>query len=101
MSSTRTATVSIRLTPETKRQLDVLAKSTDRSVNYLVSDAISIYVQEQHRQFESIRRGFAEIEAGHYIPHEAMKAWLLSLGSERELPAPQCVCGKSHDEPGQ
>jgi predicted transcriptional regulator len=99
MANTRTATVSIRLRPETKRQLDRLAKSADRSVNYLVSDAITIYVQEQQRQLESIRRGFAEIEGGHYIPHEAMKAWLLSLGSDHELPAPKCVCGKSHDEP--
>lgn len=101
MPNTRTTTVSIRLKPETKRQLDRLAKSADRSVNYLVSDAITIYVQEQQRQLESIRRGFAEIEAGHYIPHEAMKSWLLSLGSDHELPAPKCVCGKSHDEPGQ
>src|SRR5271166_1879816 len=99
MASTRSATVSIRLTPGVKRQLNRLAKATGRSANYLVADAIEIYVQEQQRQLESIRRGFAEMEAGHYIPHEAMKAWLLSLGSEHELPAPKCVCGKSHDEP--
>jgi len=101
MPNTRSSTVSIRLRPEVKRRLDRLAKSADRSVNYLVSDAIEIYVQEQQRQLESIRRGFAEIEAGHYIPNEAMKAWLLSLGSKHELPAPQCVCGKSHDEPDE
>jgi predicted transcriptional regulator len=101
MASTRSATVSIRLTPGVKRQLNRLAKATGRSANYLVADAIEIYVQEQQRQLESIRRGFAEIEAGHYIPHEAMKAWLLSLGSEGELPAPKCVCGESHDEPGR
>ena len=101
MASTRSATVSIRLTPGVKRQLNRLAKATGRSANYLVADAIEIYVQEQQRQLESIRRGFAEIDAGHYIPHEAMKAWLLSLGSERELPAPKCVCGESHDEPGR
>ena len=92
MANTRTATVSIRLTPKVKRQLYGLAKSTGRSSNYLVADAIEIYLQEQQRQIESIRRGFAEIEAGHYIPHEAMKAWLLSLGSDRELPTPKCVC---------
>ena len=101
MANTRSTTVSIRLTPETKRRLDRLARSADRSVNYLVSDAIEVYVQEQQRQLESIRRGFAEVEAGHYIPHEAMKAWLLSLGSKHELPAPRCVCGKLHDEAGQ
>ena len=101
MANTRTTTVSIRLTPETKRQLSRLAKSTGRSANYLVADAIEIYVQEQRRQLESIRRGFAEMEAGHYIPHEAMKAWLLSLGSDQELPPPKCVCGESHDEPSK
>jgi predicted transcriptional regulator len=101
MASTRSATVSIRLTPAIKRELNRLAKATGRSANYLVADAIEIYLQEQQRQLESIRRGFAEIEAGHYIPHEAMKAWLLSLGSKRELPAPKCVCGESHPEPGR
>jgi hypothetical protein len=53
---------------------------------------------EKHLQRESIRRGFAEIEAGQHIPHEAMKNWLLSLGSDHELSVPKCVCGKSYDE---
>jgi predicted transcriptional regulator len=56
-------------------------------------------IHEEQLRLESIRRGFAEMEAGHYIPHEAMKAWLLSLGSQHELPTPKCVCGESHDEP--
>lgn len=99
MANTRSSTVSIRLTPATKRQLSRLAKSTGRSANYLVADAIQIYIQEQQRQLDSIRRGFAEIEAGHYIPHEAMRAWLLSLGSDHELPPPKCICGECHDEP--
>ncbi len=58
-------------------------------------------IQEESVQLESIRRGFAEMEAGHYIPHEVMKAWLLSLGSVHELPPPNCVCGKPHDEPSE
>ena len=89
------------MTPEVKRQLQRLSKSTGRSANYLVADAVEVYVQAQERQLESIRRGFAEIEAGHYVPHDAMKAWLLSLGSDRELPLPRCVCGKPHDEPNR
>jgi predicted transcriptional regulator len=58
-------------------------------------------VHKDRLQLESIRRGFAEMEAGHYIPREAMKAWLLSLGSDDELPPPKWVCGESHDEPGE
>jgi predicted transcriptional regulator len=80
MTNTRSTTVSVRLTPEVKRQLKRLAKSAGRSASYLVADAVEIYVREQKRQLESIRRGIAEIESGHYVPHEAMKAWLLSLG---------------------
>jgi len=38
------------------------------------------------------------MDAGHYIPHEAMKAWLLSLGSKHDLPPPKCACGEAHDE---
>ena len=59
------------------------------------------WAKEQRRQLESIRRGFTQIEAGHHIPHQAMKKWLLSLGSRDELPVPRCVCGKSHDESRQ
>ncbi len=101
MANTRSTTVSIRLTPEVKRQLSRLSKSTGRSSNYLVADAIEIYLQEQQRQLASIRRGIEEAKAGHYIPHQQMKAWLLSLGSKHELPPPKCVCGESHDEPSR
>ena len=64
-----------------------------------VRGKMEMHSQSQLEQLESIRRGIAEIEAGHYIPHEAMKTWLLSLNLERELPPPKCVCGESHDEP--
>ena len=56
-------------------------------------------IREEQLQLESVRRGFAEMEAGHYILHGAMKAWLLSLGSQHELPPPNCVCGETHDRP--
>jgi len=53
---------------------------------------MEMHIQSQQEQLESIRRGNGEIEAGHYIPHEAMKTWLLSLNLDRALP-PKCACG--------
>ena len=44
-----------------------------------------------------VRRADRQVKSGHYIRHEDMKAWLLSWGTDRELPPPRCVCGKSHD----
>lgn len=32
----------------------------------------------------------ADIEAGRFISHEAMKRWLESWGTENELPPPEC-----------
>ena len=33
--------------------------------------------------------GLADVDAGHLIDDEAMKAWADSLGTDRELPIPQ------------
>jgi hypothetical protein len=62
---------------------------------------IEMRSRRQQQQFDSLRRGFAEMEAGHYIPHREMRAWLLSLGTNRELPPPKCVCGETHDSRGE
>jgi len=48
-------------------------------------------------QHAEIREADRQVEAGHYTTHENMRAWLLSWGTNRELPPPKCVCGKSHD----
>jgi predicted transcriptional regulator len=34
--------------------------------------------------------GAADIAAGRTISHEAMKRWLLSWGTDHELPPPEC-----------
>ena len=98
MANTRSAMLSVRLKPETKKRLAKLAKASGRSSNFLVSDAVESYVADQERLLADIRRAERQIKGGHYIPHEDMKAWLLSWGTQRELPPPKCVCGKTHDE---
>jgi len=98
MANTRSATLSVRLRPETKKRLAKLAKSSGRSSNFLISDAVDSYVSDQERLLAEIRRAERQIKGGHYIRHEDMKAWLLSWGTGRELPPPKCVCGKNHAE---
>jgi hypothetical protein len=44
------------------------------------------------------RQGSRQVGTGHYIKHQDMKAWLLSWGTEHELPPPKCACGKTHDD---
>ena len=97
MANTRSSTLSIRLKPEIKKRLAKLAKVSGRSSNFLISDAVESYVADQERMLAEIRRADRQVKTGHYIRHEDMKAWLLSWGTDRELPPPKCVCGREHD----
>src|ERR1700747_123923 len=98
MANTRSATLSIRLKPETKKRLAKLAKASGRSSNCRISDAVESYVADQERMLGETRQADREVKSGHYIRHEDMKAWLLSWGTDRELPPPKCVCGKVHGD---
>lgn len=98
MANTRSATLSIRLKPEMKKRLAKLAKASGRSSNFLISDAVESYVADQERMLAEVRQADRQVNSGHYIRHEDMKVWLLSWGTECELPPPKCVCGKAHDD---
>ena len=98
MANTRSATLSVRLKPQTKRRLAKFAEASGRSSNYLISDAVEAYLDDQERLRAELRQADRDVRSGHYIPHEEMKAWLLSWGTKHELPPPKCVCGEAHDE---
>jgi predicted transcriptional regulator len=98
MANTVNTTFSVRLKVETRKRLAKLAKASGRSSNFLIADAVEAYVADQERLHADIRQADRQIKQGHYIKDEDMKAWLLSWGTEKELPPPKCVCGKQHDE---
>jgi predicted transcriptional regulator len=98
MANTRSATLSIRLKPGTKKRLAKLAKASGRSSNFLISDAVESYVADQERMRAENRQADRQLKSGHYISHEDMKAWLLSWGTDHEQPPPRCVCGKDHND---
>jgi len=99
MANTRSTTLSVRLKPATKKRLANLARASGRSSNFLISDAVESYVADQERLLSEIRQADRQVKSGHYVKHEDMKAWLLSWGTDREIPPPKCVCGKSHADP--
>lgn len=39
---------------------------------------------------EAVREGIAAADAGQTVPYEAMRRWLLSWGTDAELPPPPC-----------
>lgn len=101
MANTRSTTLSIRLKPAVKKRLATLAKASGRSSNFLISDVVESYVADQERMLAEVRHSERQVKSGHYVKHEDMKAWLLSWGTDRELPPPKCACGKSHHPDGR
>ena len=39
---------------------------------------------------EAVLEGLADVEAGRVIPYEEIRKWLLSWGTDAELPPPEC-----------
>src|ERR1700687_1520484 len=98
MANTRSATLSIRLKPETKKRLARLPKTSGRSSNFLIAEAVESYVADQERMLAEVRQADRQVKSGHYVKNEDMKAWLFSWGTDSELPVPKCACGKNHDD---
>jgi predicted transcriptional regulator len=71
----KSETLSIRLSPEMRAQLDVIAKSTQRSMSFLGSEAIARYIKSEADLIKGIEQAQAEMRAGEVISHdEAMQS---------------------------
>jgi predicted transcriptional regulator len=75
--------------PAVKKRLDKLAKRTGRSRSALVAEAIGAFLDVNEWQVAGIERAIASMNRGNAIPHEAVKAWIGSWGSDNELPPPR------------
>lgn len=98
MANTKSPALNIRLKPDTRERLARLARTSGRSSNFLIADAVESYVSDQERMLAEVSQADRQVESGHYIRHEDMKSWLLSWGTGHELPLPKCVCGAEHDD---
>ncbi len=85
-----TATFTIRVPIAIKRRLDKLAKATSRTRSWLAADAVTTYVTEQDWQLAEIEEGIKDAEAGRVVPHEEVKRWLNSWGTDNEKAPPSC-----------
>jgi predicted transcriptional regulator len=82
-------TMTVRLPPEISEKLDALARDTKRSKSYLAGEAIAAYVERNAWQVARIKEALAEAHTGAPgVPHEAVKKWVESWGTDTELPRP-------------
>ncbi len=88
MKRSPTVTLAFRVPGEKAAALEKLAESTERDKSWLLERALDEYLVNQAWQIAAIEEGIADAEAGRMIPHEEMRAWLLTWGQEGELEPP-------------
>lgn len=68
--------ISLRISKDSKEKLELLAKSTGRSKNFLVQDAINKYLELESWQISSIQEGLEDIDNGQFVSiDEVKKEW--------------------------
>jgi len=86
---TDSTTLTVHLTPEVMQRLESVAQHVRRSESFLAAEAIEEFLAVQEWQIAAIAEGIAAAERGDLIPHDDVRAWAESLGTEHELPVPR------------
>ena len=82
--------ISARVDDRINSELERIAADSNRSKAFLITEALENYIGRQAWIEQKIDLAFAEADqSGEWISNEAMEKWLLSLGTENELPPPE------------
>ncbi len=79
---TGTVPISLRVSEQKAREIEALAKATDRPKAWLLEQALDAYLETQSWQVARIERGLAEIERGEAVAHEEIAEWLSGWGHD-------------------
>jgi len=74
--------ITIRTEPAIVDQLSALAKSMDRSRNWVIEDALKQYLEQQARYVEGNEQARASLQRGEGIAHEDLMAEMDALLEE-------------------
>lgn len=87
----QSVTLSIRVSPEIRDQLDDLASSTGRTKSFLAADALQHYLELHSWQVQTIKKAvdLADSKNAKFVEHEKVVEWLNSWGEDGELDPPK------------
>jgi len=88
MTQHNSTTMTVRLDAKVKERLAQAAKTQKRSTSFLAAQAIEALLDIQAIQDEGVRAAMSDMDKHGGIPHEKVKAWVASWGTDSELPKP-------------
>ena len=83
------ATLTVQLSEVDKERLKALAEATGRTESLLAAEAVSEYLALQEWQVSAIEAGIESLDREGGVPHEAVREWVESWGTDHELDPPK------------
>jgi len=85
---TNTKVLTAHMPSQLVEKIDQLAASLERSRTWVVKQALTEWISQEETRRQMTLEALADVDAGHVIDHEKVKAWADSLGTEKPLPIP-------------
>lgn len=89
MTTMASTPFSVRIDDSVRSKLEHICDLTERSKAYITAKAIEEYVERNSWKVQALKKARDDANKGEFISHNAMKAWVDSLGTDNELPDPQ------------
>ena len=82
----RTRALTARVPLSLAEKVDELAARLERSRGWIVKQAVSAWIDQEEDRHRLTREALADVDAGHVIGHQAVRAWAASPGTKKPLP---------------
>lgn len=90
----RNTPLSVKLEANEKAALMKIAASKERSVHFVMRQALNEYIDREQKRIDFYEDGRKALEhykeTGLHVTHEEMMVWAQSIGTPDELPPPVC-----------
>ena len=84
-------TLSVRILPKVRDQLEKLSDATGRTKSFLAAEAIANYLVIQMWQINSIKKAIKKADSGEakFFGHDKVVAWVNNWDSKKEKEMPE------------
>lgn len=70
-------------------KVDQMASRLDRSRGWIMKQALSVWIAQEEERDRLTQEALADVDASRVIGHQAVQAWVDSLGTGQPLPVPR------------
>jgi len=84
-----TKVISAHVPEELADKVDQIAARLDRSRGWVIKQALTDWLGQEEERRRMTLEALTDVDAGHFIDHQAVQAWANSLDTDKPLPIPR------------